>query len=208
MGHGSYNPLGKVSASGAGRTKDDLWSMHLITRSTRWGIKIHHPLLRPFLRLIMPSPPPSITTRISIWSGHATIKREHSVPEIGLGDTLLLELKDGILYGATRGSSKHAYTSRRIPADCDVKIDVTKISDISDNKIPGKTTYTLQEDEFALFEERETGLEFVEEKGRELKVRPLTVYQGGEGWDEGGESTDEALSALTEKPPPSQSHDG
>jgi len=208
MGHESYSPLGKVSVSGAGRTKDDLWSMYM-TSSTRGGSKIHHPLLRAFSPSDMPAKPPSITTRITIWTRHEIIEREYSAPKIGLGDTLLLERKDGKLFGATRGTSKFTYSSPPIPADCDVKIDLTKISDISgNNTIPGKTTYTLQEDESALFEERETGLEFVEEKGRELKVRPVTVYEGGEGWDEGGESTDEALHALAEKPPPSQSNDG
>jgi len=200
MGHGSYNPLGKGSASGAGRTKDDLWSMHIITRSTRGGSKIHHPLFRPFSPLIMPSPPSSIEASITFWSEQDSTKREHTSSKIGLGDTLGLERRGDRLICRIYGVNNSLYKSRlKIPPDCGVEIEVTNISHDSGNtETIGKTTITLQEGESVFFEQRVTGLDRVHEKAHTLEREQVTESREGEGSGEGGEKHEDH-SALAEK---------
>jgi hypothetical protein len=175
-----------------------------------WGREIDHPLLRPFSRSIMHPPPSSIETSITFWSEQDITKPEHTASNIGLGETLVLERKGDRLIGSIRGTHNCLYKSRlKIPPDCGVKIEVTNISDVSGcTKLVGKTTVTLHVSESILFEQQDTGLELAKEKGRDLTVEPITVYEGEEGEDEGGGSKHETLITLAEKQPGSQGNDG
>jgi hypothetical protein len=159
----------------------------------------------------MHPPPSSNDTRITFWSEQDITKPEHTASKIGLGDTLVLERQGDRLIGSIRGTHNCLYKSRlKIPPDCGVKIEVTNISDVSGcTKIVRKTIFTLHKGVSILFERRrKTGLEWVREKGRDLTVEPITVYEGEEGGDEGGESKHENLITLAERQPVSQANYG